>query len=120
MTAKVSEMHDSLWNQILSALGERLPATTLESWVRPCRLTTLDGDHLHVAAPNTFTRDWIEQHHRDTIAAAARIVLGGDSRVSIESDPEPERSAMPQGERAPIPPAEDLPARYTFQSFVVG
>src|SRR5215472_3309200 len=88
MTAKVSEMHDSLWNQILSALGERLPATTLESWLRPCRLTTLDGDHLHIAAPNTYTRDWVLQNHASALTAAARAVIGGNPQLTLDVDPD--------------------------------
>ncbi len=47
-------------------------------------------------------------------------MLGGNPRVSIGSDPEPERSALPQRQSPSIPPADDVTARYTFQSFVVG
>src|SRR6266446_189195 len=91
----------------------------MESWLRPW-LTTPDGDHLRVLAPNTFTRDWLGQHHVDTIQAAARTVLGGNPRVSIEIDSEPDRSALPSRESAPSAPSHDFTPRYTFQSFVVG
>jgi len=121
MTAKVSEMHDSLWNQILSALGERLPATTLESWLRPCRLTTLDGDHLHIAAPNTYTRDWVLQNHASALTAAARAVIGGNPQLTLDVDPDIAR--LPPAPSVPeesISLASGLSTRYTFDSFVVG
>src|SRR5215831_16470296 len=121
MTAKVSEMHDSLWNQILSALGERLPATTLESWLRPCRLTTLDGDHLHIAAPNTYTRDWVLQNHASALTAAARAVIGGNPQLTLDVDPDIAR--LPPAPSVPeesISLASGLSTRYTFGSFVVG
>src|SRR5262245_20222660 len=95
MTSKVSEMHDSLWNRILSALGERLPPTTLESWIRPCRLTALEGDHLRIAAPNPYTRDWILQNHAAALTAAARAVLGGNPQLTLEIDQNPDRPAPP-------------------------
>ncbi len=112
-------MLEALWSRLLAALDGQVPESAMESWLRPW-LTTPDGDHLRVLAPNTFTRDWVGQHHVDTIQAAARTVLGGNPRVSIEIDPEPERSAIPSRERSPGAPSSDLTPRYTFQSFVVG
>ncbi|MEX2222861.1 MAG: chromosomal replication initiator protein DnaA [Candidatus Rokuibacteriota bacterium] len=113
-------MHNALWARLLVALEGQVPETALESWLRPCRLITLAGDYLRVGAPNAFTRDWVGQHHVDTIQTAARTVLGGNPRVSIEIDPEPARSAIPSRESDPSAPSPDLTPRYTFQSFVVG
>ena len=53
-------MHKALWARLLAALEGQVPETALESWLRPCRLIALDGDHLRVGAPNAFTRDWVE------------------------------------------------------------
>jgi chromosomal replication initiator protein len=111
---------EALWSRLLAALDGQVPQSALESWLRPCRLTSLDGDHLRVLAPNTFTRDWVGHHHVDTIQAAARTVLGGNPRVSIEIDADLERSAIPSRESSPGAPSSDLTPRYTFQSFVVG
>jgi chromosomal replication initiator protein len=111
---------NALWARLLAALEGQVPEPALESWLRPCRLITLDGDHLRVGAPNPFTRDWVGQHLVDPIQAAARTVLGGNPRVSIEIAPEAERSALPSRESAPSAPSHELTPRYTFQSFVVG
>ena len=113
-------MLNALWARLLAALEGQVPELALESWLRPCRLITLDGDDLRVGAPNMFTRDWVGRHHVDTIQAAAHTVLGGNPRVSIEIDPEPERSAVPSRESAPGAPFHGLTPRHTFQSFVVG
>ncbi|PWU18088.1 MAG: hypothetical protein C5B48_15125, partial [Candidatus Rokuibacteriota bacterium] len=59
----VAQMLESLWDRLLGALDGKIPASALESWVRSCRLISMDGDHLRIAAPNTFTRDWLAQHH---------------------------------------------------------
>ena len=113
-------MLNALWTRLLAAVESQVTETALESWLRPCRLRTLDGDRLHVATPDSFTRDWVGRHHVETIQAAARTLLGGNPRVSIEIDPEPERFAVPSGERAPLAPSDELAPRDTFQSFVVG
>jgi chromosomal replication initiator protein len=105
-----------LWARLLAALEDQVPETALESWLRPCRLITLDGDHLRVGAPNPFIRDRVGQHV-DTLQAAARTVLGGNPRVSLEIAPTP---AIPARESPLSAPSHDLTPRYTFQSFVVG
>src|SRR6187397_261981 len=79
-------MLDTLWTRLLTALERRLPATTLDSWVRPCRLDSVQGDHLRIAAPSKFARDWLAQHHADVFQAVAREVIGGNPRVSFDVD----------------------------------
>ncbi|HEV8440233.1 MAG TPA: chromosomal replication initiator protein DnaA [Methylomirabilota bacterium] len=116
------EMLDSLWNRILTALEGKVPASALESWFRSCRLTGMDGDHLRIAAPNKFTRDWLAQHHTEALETAAREMIGGNPRVFIEVDRDPAPAAPPRsprdGTNAPL--VTGLSARYTFDTFVVG
>jgi len=113
-------MLDSLWDRILLALETRTSPSALDSWIRPCRLQALDGDHLRVAAPNKYTQVWLTQNHTAVLEAAAREVLGGNPRVSFEVDrgtPAPPPRAL----RDATPgPATGLSSRYTFDTFVVG
>ena len=113
-------MVEALWARLLAVLEGQVPESVLESWLRPCRLLTVDGNRLRIVAPNKFTRDWIGEHHVDTIQVAARTVLGGNPQVSIEMDAEPERSAPISRERIPGAALDDLTPRYTFGSFVIG
>jgi chromosomal replication initiator protein len=116
-------MLDSLWTRLLTVLERKLPATTLENWVRPCRVSALNGDHLRIAAPSKFARDWMAQHHTEVIQSAVREVLGGNPRVTFEVDRE--AHATDRAEPQPVgdsvaAPGTGLSARYTFESFVVG
>src|SRR5215831_18128130 len=131
-------MLDNLWDRLLTALDGKVPASTLEPWFRSCRLVGVDGDHLRVAAPNKYTRDWLTQQHIGALELAAREVIGGNPRVLVEVDqldavptatpnpppPRPLRNtsfATSAPGPSPVPgPAPGLSARYTFDSFVVG
>lgn len=113
-------MLDALWSRLLAVLEGQVPESALESWLRPCRLLAVDGNRLRVVAPNKFTRDWIGEHHVDTIQVAARTVLGGNPQVSIEMDAEADRPSPISHDRAPGAAPDDLTPRYTFGSFVVG
>jgi chromosomal replication initiator protein len=113
---------DALWARLLDAAAHRLAPTVLDSWVRPCRLLAIEGDHLRIGAPNRFSRDWLAQHHRGALEAAARDCLGGAPRLSFvidEDAPAPETPVTPS---AAVPPGrtDGLNPRYTFDNFVVG
>jgi chromosomal replication initiator protein len=117
-------MLDSLWDRVLTSLEGKLPASALESWLRSCRLAAVDGDQLHVAAPNKFTRDWLMQHHTEAIESAARDVLGGHPQIIFELDRDAPPAALPpqrptREASSPAFPA-GLSSRYTFETFVVG
>jgi len=113
-------MLESLWSRVLAVVEGQVPASAVESWLRPCRLLTVEGDRLRVAAPNRSVRDWIGQHHVDIIEAAARSLLGGNPRVSIETEAEPGRPATGPRGCGPGAGLSDLTPRYTFESFVIG
>jgi chromosomal replication initiator protein len=113
-------MLESLWSRMLIALATKVPPAALDSWLRPCRLTAVEGDHMKIAAPNTYTRDWLHQHHTESLQAAAREVLGGNPRISLDIDRDaPSPVAAPSAGEPPVA-APGLSARYTFDSFVVG
>jgi len=118
-------MLDNLWAQMLQSAGRRLPAAIVDSWVRPCRLVAVEGDHLRIAAPNQFSRNWLVDHHLDVLKVAAQDCIGGDPRVSVEVDESLDSraaAAPPAVNRTSVAPGtvEGLNPRYTFDSFVVG
>ena len=103
-------MLDTLWTRLLTVLERHLPATALDRWVRPCRLGGIHGDHLRIVTPNQFTRDWLVQHHAETVQAAAREVLGGNPRVTFEVDRNAPVPAAPPGRPRSSRPIRSSPA----------
>ena len=115
---------ESLWARLLRAVEATVQPTALESWLRPCRLAAVDHDHLQVAAPSEFVREWVTLHHLPALRSAARDVLGGDPRVSIDVDRMESHGREPRPAEAPASPAPpsdgEVDSRYTFAAFVVG
>jgi chromosomal replication initiator protein len=124
---------DDLWARMLESLSKKLPAAVLDSWVRPCRLVGLEGDHLRIGAPNPFSRNWLVEHHFAALQVAAQECVGGHPRVSVVVDESvadepvletaagrggPALGGAPAG--SPAGSVEGLNPRYTFDTFVVG
>src|SRR2546428_8606510 len=80
-------------------MSRKVPPAVLDSWVRPCRLLAVEGDHLRIGAPNPFSRDWLAQHHLDALQHAAQEVVGGHPRVTIVVD----ETAVAESAPAPMP-----------------
>src|SRR5687767_6449894 len=89
---------------MLAALSQKLPAPIIDSWIQPCRLVSAEGDHLTIAAPNSFSRDWLAQHYQDVLVGAARDSLGGDPRVTLVVDDRPQFGADPPPVAVPATP----------------
>jgi chromosomal replication initiator protein len=116
-------MLNPLWDRLLAALEGKSAGGALGSWLRTCRLVDFDSDHVRIAAPNRYTRDWLASNHTDSLEAAARHVLGGNPRVSItiEHDAPPTPPGPRTTRDTPPPPSPTgLLSRYTFDTFVVG
>ena len=119
-------MLDSLWTRLLASASQKLAPAVMDSWVRPCRLLAVEGDHVRIGAPNRFSRDWVTQHHLDVLRQAAVEALGGQPRITIVVDASITPAAddapppTPGGRPAAIGTAEGLNPRYTFDTFVVG
>jgi chromosomal replication initiator protein len=117
---------DSVWTRLVASASQRLAPAVIDSWVRPCRLLAVEGDHIRIGAPNRFSRDWLTQHHLDALRQAAIEALGGQPRVSIvvddtitpTSDDAP--PPTPVGRPSAVGNTEGLNPRYTFDTFVVG
>jgi len=114
-------MLTSLWDRLLAAVAANTPDKALESWLRTCHLIAIDGDHLRIRAPNKHARDWLLQHHTESLVLAAQQVLGGNPQLSFETERDAPAATVPRLPREVLPiPSTGLAARYTFSTFVVG
>jgi chromosomal replication initiator protein len=124
---------EALWARLLSALETKLPTAPLDTWIRPSRLVSVEGDLLRIGAPNKFSRDWLAQHHLEALQAAARECLGGQPRIEIiiddlaasepaspPDDPPDPMTTAAAARPTPAATAHGLNPRYTFETFVVG
>ena len=74
MERSVELTADGLWSEVSGRLKEALNDTTYRTWFAGIEAVELTDDELVVAAPNNFTREWIEGHFLDLLRAAVRGV----------------------------------------------
>lgn len=79
-----------LWQQTLAQLQAQLPQATFNTWVKHARIASYEKGVLTIAAPNTYTLEWLERRLRPVIYNLVRaqtksvrdvaFVIGAPSR----------------------------------------
>jgi chromosomal replication initiator protein len=109
---------EGLWSEVSGRLAEALNDTTYRTWFASVEPVAMVDGQLVLAAPNNFTREWIEGHFLDLMRAIVRDTAGGehDLRLTVA-----ERHGA-ETEPAPVRRASEgaLNPRYTFDLFVIG
>src|SRR5438128_1903438 len=110
---------ESLWTEVAGRLRTALNDTTFGTWFADVSSRDLTDESFVLSVPNDFTRQWIEGHFIELIAAAVRDASGDERRVRlvVEQEVEP---AGPMGEPPqPTRTGFELNQKYTFDSFVI-
>ncbi|MEA1926672.1 MAG: chromosomal replication initiator protein DnaA [Candidatus Auribacterota bacterium] len=116
---------DTQTAQLYSQLKERLGELNFQTWIYTIRSVTWEEDLLQIEVPNTFFRDWLQEHYREIIEEVASRIAGRTLSIvfsigsySIDPSEDTDRPATP---RKPSPRRiSNLNQKYTFERFVVG
>ena len=117
---------DETWARVDGYLRSRLRPDLYERWFAPLRASAIDDGRLHVAAPDTFHRDFVDDNYRPWFEEFLPAVTGTALRVVFVVDDRPRAAAAHEAAPPPAPPAGNDQAerrpgqRYTFETFVVG
>lgn len=124
---------DELWDKALKIIKEKVSQQNFETWIRPIRLTAIEGNQASMAVPNRFFRDWLIENYldllRDSLRSAAGVAMELDFTVQADSRhdaakgpggnaPAPAKSAAKKPSRTTI--NSTLNPNYSFDRFVVG
>jgi chromosomal replication initiator protein len=118
---------DETWGRVDTFLRARLRPELYARWFATLRPAALDEERLHVAAPDKFHRDFVDDNYRPWFEEFLPQVAGASLRVVFVVDDRPRTSAGHE----PLRPAQEAPQldpriearpspRYLFETFVVG
>lgn len=70
LTASAPHPLTPQWEEVRRLLAAELGPAAFASWLKPLTLLDGDGEHLRLAAPTRFMRDWVETHYADHLRRA--------------------------------------------------
>jgi chromosomal replication initiator protein len=122
---------DGFWTHCLRHFEKAIPAQQYKTWIQPLQVR-LDGDTVHVAAPNRFVLEWVKDKYlvdlrrlsSDFLRRDVDVVLSLGQRSAAGASTAPPAGSPVATEPAPTRPKVRGESRlnplFTFDSFVTG
>ncbi|ABC75880.1 chromosomal replication initiator protein [Syntrophus aciditrophicus SB] len=124
---------DNLWEESIKIIKEKISPQNFETWIRPLKVVSLEGNHASLSVPNKFFKDWLTENYRDVISDAVSSSAGKDYAIDfviLQESEKNSRSAHPARKKKIIEqiPQEKIRPKihptlnpnYSFERFVVG
>lgn len=119
---------EALWDKVLSEAKQKISKPSFETWLKSTKLLAYTGDTVTIAAPNSFGREWLENHYVHLIAAILAELTGKDLHIRfvVQQDPNLENFDIPspvipeKHQEQPETSSGMLNLKNTFDTFVIG
>ena len=112
---------DSLWEKALESIASFLSKPSFETWLKPTKPLSLEGNLLIIEVPNDFARDWLESRYAPLLTTTIRELVDEDLELKFVTPNRENVEAKTQAPATPVAPQPNqLNPKYTFESFVVG
>ena len=119
-----------LWEKSVKLIREKVSQHNFDTWIRPIRVTSLEGNQIYLSVPNRFFKDWLTENYRpvisDSLTSVSGVGLVVNFVVGEDGAPGPARSpliekAIPSPKKAMLVRTNpSLNQNYSFERFVVG
>ena len=120
---------EDLWKNVLAQVEQKISKPSFETWLKSTKLLSYKGSNVTIAAPNSFARDWLENHYVHLIAGILSELTGEDLLIKfvVQKDQEDDSLDLPvpviqaknKEDHSEITPGM-LNPKYIFDTFVIG
>jgi len=119
---------EELWDKVLSEAKQKISKPSFETWLKSTKLLAYNGDTVTISAPNSFGREWLENHYVHLIAAILAELTGKDLHIRfvVQQDSNSENFDIPtppisgNSKEQSETPSGMLNLKNTFDTFVIG
>jgi chromosomal replication initiator protein len=121
---------DILWEKSTNLIKDKISQQNFDTWIRPIKVTSLEGNQVHLSVPNKFFREWLMENYRpiitETLSSVAGVelivnfMISGDGGGAAVQDTVVEKAMPAARKTARIKTHASLNQHYNFDRFVVG
>ena len=59
-----------LWEKSIQIIKEKVSPQNFETWIRPIKMSSLEGNNVTLNVPNKFFKDWLIENYQYVIKEA--------------------------------------------------
>lgn len=119
---------NELWAAVLEKVKKEISPPSYDTWFRSTQLLSYENKNVTIAAPNTFAKEWLENHYVYLLTIILAELTGKELTIQfiIHNDQEIEEYTIPKPLKAMNDDDEPeyspgmLNTKYTFDTFVIG
>jgi len=124
---------DILWEKSLHIIKDKVSQQNFDTWIRPIKISSLEGSNITLHVPNKFFKDWLMENYHTVIKDALASIAGIDLKVDLQIAMDAKKSqsstrrAGDHQEKTRSPKKsvrsgtnQSLNQHYAFDRFVVG
>jgi len=117
---------EPLWNEGVEIIKEKVSQQNFETWIKPVRFVSLEGNNIILGVPNKFFKDWLVENYIGLIISSLSEVSGADVDIkfvvnkSEKTDISYDVSVKNTVKSNLVRLNSSLNLNYTFERFVVG
>ena len=119
---------EELWTKVLLKIEGRISRPSFETWLKSTKLISYEEEIVTIAAPNSFAKDWLENHYVHLITGILSELTGEDRLIHfiVPKDMQEDDFMLPKPivktvEKEQLTStAGMLNPKYTFDTFVIG
>ena len=114
------------WKEGVRIIKEKVSQQNFETWIRPIRFVSLEGNNILLGVPNKFFKDWLVENYIGLIGSSLsdvsgteidiKFVINKSDNAAISDD----LSVKNPMKRRPVQLHSSLNLNYTFERFIVG
>ena len=103
---------EELWEEVLSKVEQKISKPSFETWLKSTKLMSYGEENVTIAAPNSFAKDWLENHYVHLITGILSELTGEDRIIQfvVPKDMEENDFSLP---KPTIKPIENPPSTST-------
>jgi chromosomal replication initiator protein len=110
---------DTVWEKTLESIAGLLSKPSFETWFKPTKPISLDGNILTIEVPNDFAREWLESRYASLLSSTIRDLVEEEIELRFVTPEKNETVKVTTSAPQTVQPSS-LNPKYTFESFVVG
>ena len=132
MIVTQNKMFDA-WQQATENIEKILSEGDFITWIKPVRYSHHKGSSIYLSVPNSFVKEWLEDHYMNIVTGALSAASGQSVTLDFIIRDDEEQSSLSenvviQGNQEPAenpitlpePVSSNLNPKYTFDLFVSG
>lgn len=103
-----------IWKKFLELSKNFFDPSTIEIWIEPMSIISIESDTIKISTPNDFFRDWINENYLNTIEGIFSSIMEKPVKVAVTT----EKNSNREDNKKKLHPS--LISRYTFENFITG